>query len=705
MDDRRTLFRPGENCSAEARAGRVGLVVDSQAYYDAFVQASERAERSILIVGWDFDSRTVLRFASDGKPQVVLGEFLNALVHGNRRLRIQILDWDYPMLFGRDREFPPIYGLAWKPHRRIDFRYDDTHPLAGSHHQKLVVIDERVAFVGGIDLSSKRWDSTAHAPHDPRRTFLDAPYPPMHDVMVAVDGEAARAISAIARARWKAATGETLRVRDTPGDGWPEGLEIALEDVDAAASCTVPPTGNAPSARQVERLYLDMIAAAREYIYIENQYFTSRVISDALKARLAETDGPEIVIVTRLLSHGWLEAVTMHVLRAGLVRELRAADTHDRLRVYYPHVEGLAKDTCIDLHSKVMVVDDEWLRVGSSNLSNRSMGMDSECDLTFEARGDAVKHEKIRRCRDTLLAEHCGVELAAFEAAAHGSMIAAIEAMPRNPRRLEQLEAPELSQSQVALAAIADLEKPLPLEGIVQEFSPDTSSVVMVPGRRAIVLLCLGAVALALLWSYSPLSQLVTRENILRWGQEFSRFAWAPLLVILAYTPAAYTMFPRWLITMVAVIAFGPWRGFLYGLTGMLLAALVSYLPGRLVRRDTVRRLAGARVNRMTAVLHERGALAVAVVRMLPVAPYVVVNLVMGAMRIRLSDFLLGSAIGLTPGMLASTVLGEQVSRALADPARVNGWLIGLAAVILVSLVYFGQRWLRRLERHPPTAR
>ena len=126
--------------------------MDSQAYYDAFVQASERAERSILIVGWDFDSRTVLRFASDGKPQVVLGEFLNALVHGNRRLRIQILDWDYPMLFGRDREFPPIYGLAWKPHRHIDFRYDDTHPLAGSHHQKLVVIDERVAFVGGIDM-------------------------------------------------------------------------------------------------------------------------------------------------------------------------------------------------------------------------------------------------------------------------------------------------------------------------------------------------------------------------------------------------------------------------------------------------------------------------------------------------------------------------------------------------------------------------
>jgi uncharacterized membrane protein YdjX (TVP38/TMEM64 family) len=397
----------------------------------------------------------------------------------------------------------------------------------------------------------------------------------------------------------------------------------------------------------------------------------------------------------------------MHVLRARLVRELRAADTHDRLRIYYPHVEGLALGTCIDLHSKVMVVDDEWLRAGSSNLSNRSMGMDTECDITFEARGDAGVREAIRRFRDTLLCEHSGVELGAFEAeSAHHErrMIATIEALPRPPRRLEKLEAPELSESQIALAAVADLEKPLPLEGMVREFSPDTSSVVMLPGRRILALLCLGAVALALLWAYSPLSHLVTRQHILEWGDAFSRYAWAPLIVVLAYTPAAYTMFPRWLITMVAVIAFGPWRGFIYGLSGMLLAALVSYLPGRLVRRDTVRRLAGPRVNRMSAVLHERGALAVAIVRMLPVAPYVVVNLVMGALRIRLRDFLVGSAIGLLPGMLASTVLSEQVSRLLVDPARVNGWLIAFAGALLVGLVYFGQRWLRRLDRRSRAA-
>src|SRR5262249_30286631 len=159
-------------------------------------------------------------------------------------------------------------------------------------------------------------------------------------------------------------------------------------------------------------------------------------------------------------------------------------------------------------------------------------------------------------------------------------------------------------------------------------------------------------------------------------------------VLILAYTPASYAMFPRWLITMVAVIAFGPWKGFFYGLAGMLIAGLASFLPGRLVRRDTVRRLAGPRVNRLSAALYHRGALAVALVRMVPLAPFVVVNRVMGAMRVRLRDFLIGSLVGVMPGMLTAPVLSAQVSRVLADPADINGWLIAIAAALLITLVY-----------------
>ena len=133
----------------------------------------------------------VLRFGPDNRPLETLGDFLNRLCEQNARLRIHILDWDFPVVYGTDREYSPIFGLNWKPHRHIEFRFDDTHPLAGSHHQKIVVIDDKIAFAGGLDLTNKRWDSPQHAPDDPRRMFEDKPYPPFHDAMIAVDGEAA----------------------------------------------------------------------------------------------------------------------------------------------------------------------------------------------------------------------------------------------------------------------------------------------------------------------------------------------------------------------------------------------------------------------------------------------------------------------------------------------------------------------------------
>jgi phosphatidylserine/phosphatidylglycerophosphate/cardiolipin synthase-like enzyme len=143
--------------------------------------------------------------------------------------------------------------------------------------------------------------------------------------------------------------------------------------------------------KEIERLYLDMIAAARHTLYIENQYFTAPRLAAALEKRLGEPDGPEIVLLVRLLSHGWLEEATMHVLRTRLIQRLQKADRYGRFKVYYPHVPDLAEGCCVDVHSKLMVVDDRMLRIGSSNLCNRSMGVDSECDVVLEALGRAAR--------------------------------------------------------------------------------------------------------------------------------------------------------------------------------------------------------------------------------------------------------------------------------------------------------------------------
>src|SRR5262245_41370902 len=153
-----SIFQPGRNCLRVATANRAHVIVDAEEYFDAFARVAERARHTIFILGWDFDTRTPLHpgGAQSSRP-ALLGDFLNVLARRRRSLNIYVLDWDYPMIFGTDREFPPLYGLGWRPRRRVHFRYDNTHPVGGSHHQKIVVIDDAVAFSGGLDLTSRRW--------------------------------------------------------------------------------------------------------------------------------------------------------------------------------------------------------------------------------------------------------------------------------------------------------------------------------------------------------------------------------------------------------------------------------------------------------------------------------------------------------------------------------------------------------------------
>jgi phosphatidylserine/phosphatidylglycerophosphate/cardiolipin synthase-like enzyme/uncharacterized membrane protein YdjX (TVP38/TMEM64 family) len=680
------------------------MLVDGEEYFETFMRFARRAERSILILAWDFDSRMVLRYDEHGNPLETLGSFLDSLCETNPKLRINILDWDFPMVYGTDREYSPIFGLAWKPHKHIKLRFDDTHPLAGSHHQKVVIFDDKVAFAGGLDLTNRRWDSPAHAPDDPRRTFEDKPYPPFHDVMVAVDGEAARELAANSRARWRAATGHKLRAVSTRGDPWPPDQRVDFRDVPVGIACTHPPAQNRPGVHHVEALYLDMIAKAKRYIYIENQYFTSKSVGEALEARLREKDGPQVVLVTRLLSHGWLEENTMHVLRTRLVRQLRDADTEGRFHAFYPHVGGLCDGTCLDLHSKVMIVDDEWLRIGSSNISNRSMGVDTECDVVVEARGDETVRKGIRAARDRLLAEHAGVEVEELRRAleAEPNIGKAVVALGTEARQLRKLEAPEVSEALLAAAKIGDMEKPIALEVLTQGFTHDEPDHAEsgVPIGLAVAFLVL--IGLALAWRYSPLAGVVSPESVVELARAFAAKWWAPIVLMAAYTPASMIMFPRPLITLAAVMAFGPWEGLAYAMTGVVLAGVVGYGIGRLFHRDTARRLAGPKLARVSSLVRRRGIIAVAMVRIVPIAPYLVVNVVMGAMRIKLLDFVVGTFLGMLPGALAATVLSDQFAAALQDPARVNAWLVAGAVAAFAGLAWFGHRMLGRLERMRP---
>ena len=688
----------GKNCWRRVRANRAAFLIDGAAYFDAFARAALRAQRSILIVGWDFNSRA--RLWCDEAPQgvpPVLGDFLNTLVKRTRTLKIHILDWDFPLIYGVNREAPPIFGLGWKPRHRIQLRFDPDFPTGGSQHQKIIVIDDAIAFSGGMDLAADRWDTQEHRADDPRRLMGDLPYPPVHDVMIAVDGDAARALGELARERWRRGTGEKLALAGSGGDPWPEALVPDLSNVTVAISRTEPAYGGRPEVREVERLYVDMLAAAKRLVYIENQYFTSSRIGAALEARLQREDCPEIVLVLRRSSDGWLEGPTMGTLRTQLLARLRQADSFGRLHVYYPTVPDLG-DRSINVHAKLCIVDDELARVGSANLNNRSMGFDTECDVTIDAEGSDAVRCAIADFRSRLLAEHLDVSPAQVAEALEreGSAVAAIAALAHGERRLLPLsEADEWPLSLAPLAELADLESPVEADELISQFAPD----VAVKSGHPLAGLLLALLVLAGLfaaWRWTPLSEYVSPQAVADWAAVLANAPAGPLIVIAAYTLATLTMFPRPLITLAAVVAFGPLQGFVYAIVGVLGAALLTYSAGRFLSRDAIRRLAGPRLNRIARKLRRRGLLSVIAVRLVPVAPFIVVNMVAGAFHIRVGHYALGTAIGMLPGTLAATLFGGQLHSFLRDPGPINYGLIALFVVGLVLAFVAMRWWLRR---------
>jgi phospholipase D1/2 len=258
-------------------------------------------------------------------------------------------------------------------------------------------------------------------------------------VATAVDGAAARVLAEQARDRWSAATGEDLAPLPQPSESlWPRRLEPSVRDVEVGVARTMPELPGHDEAREVEALNLAAIASARDVIYLENQYLAARGLAEALAERLREPDGPEVVIVLPRSSESRLEVESMDSARERLVRLLWDADEHGRFGVYWPAVKG---GESVYVHSKVMVVDDRLLRIGSSNLNNRSLGFDSECDVAIEASAgrDDVR-QLIVGTRNGLAAEHLGVSPEVFgdEVTTRGSFLQAIEALRGTGRSLRK---------------------------------------------------------------------------------------------------------------------------------------------------------------------------------------------------------------------------------------------------------------------------
>ncbi|MGR3824003.1 MAG: phospholipase D-like domain-containing protein [Salipiger marinus] len=451
--EERAVLRPGETCWRFAQADRLAVIVDAEPYFAALHTALQQARHSVIMIGWEFDTRISLLPDADGeRVPTRLGSFLNWTVRQTPDLNIYMLEWDMGMVQALGRGTTMFRIAHWIAGRRINLKLDHAHPVGATHHQKIVVIDDRLAFCGGIDTTTGRWDTRDHLDAHPLRKAptTGKPYDPWHDATMAVEGEAARALGDLARERWKRATGDDLEPPppDLPSC-WPDGLPATFEDVRIAISRTAPAYDGRPAVHEIEALYLAVIAAAERCVYIESQYFASRRIAEAMAARLREPEGPEFVIVNPETSDGWLEEEVMGSSRARLLDMIRKADAHGRFRLYTPVAQ---EGTPIYVHAKIVVMDDRLLRVGSSNLNNRSMGMDTECDMSVEARAkapeDAGLRSRITRLRNDLLAEHLDVTAEEVAAALEreGGLIAAVEALRGAGRTLVPFTPPELTQ-------------------------------------------------------------------------------------------------------------------------------------------------------------------------------------------------------------------------------------------------------------------
>lgn len=460
------VVRPGSNAWRVEHADRVAVIVDAEDYFRAARDAMLKARHQILLIGWDFDARIRLAEPSAEVPDAPerVGDFITWLAERNPELQIYLLRWDVGALKTYLRPRTLTTTVRWMLHPRIHPRLDSRHPAGASHHQKIVVIDDCLAFCGGIDMTASRWDSREHRDDEPRRVNPDGrSYMPWHDATTALQGPIARALGELCRERWELSGGKPIEGPPEAGPCWPDCLKPHFCEVPAAISRTQPQMPELEPVHEIEQLYLDLIAAAKRTIYAESQYFASRRIAEAISRRLDEPEGPEIVIINPEAADGWLEQLAMDTARARLAEALRKRDTHGRLRIYHPFTAG---GEPIYVHAKVLVIDDTVLRVGSSNFNNRSLRLDTECDVTIECAdpGDA-RCASITAIRDDLVAEHLGCtrQQVAETIAAEGSLIAAIELLRlRGGRTLRPYETPDLDEVTAWLAdhEVLDPENP-----------------------------------------------------------------------------------------------------------------------------------------------------------------------------------------------------------------------------------------------------
>ena len=711
MNDRNQDGLLNEKNSWTIRPGNEAwLYSDAAHYFRAFANACSQAEETILIAGWDFHSSTVLTHRKRrGLPpkKVKLGRFLRKLVRQNPKLHIFILTWDFAPFFILERERLQSFNRGWRKHPRIHFHMDDAHPISASQHQKFVVVDSSIAFIGGLDLTIRRWDENAHSSESPLRvdSFGEA-YGAFHDYQLGVTGPVAADFVTLFSERWHNATAEHLpkfglepHHRPNP---LPTDTAVSFLNAQIAFSRTLPAFREQREVTEIAATYMALIQGAQHFILIENQYLTAHSIVNVLSERLKEEKGPEVVIILPEKAGGWLEIKTMGVLQDLALKRLRESDRHNRLRIYFPFDRARAVlKMPMTVHSKLIIIDDHYLSVGSANLNNRSMGYDTECQLTIDASCDVFNQKSIRDARAYVLAHHSEIVAAEMSRAIEGadSMIGPLTNLCQadRERHLQEFIIQDQGQLQLEDLNWLDVEKPTELEIAVDQwgFASEIASrkLGVSPRSLLLALTVIFAIALGIVWNHI-LKQPEGSEGPLKAVliAPFKDPSQSLLIIPLLYGLGAIFFIPINLLIIFTASMFSTSWALFEVLIGIMVNIAVGYSLGRLAGRSIFERFFGKRTQSLLNHIGNGQVLTLIFIRVFPIAPSSLINLAAGSGKIPFLRFLSATVVGMCPGALMLVVFQKSLMNLFREPGP--GSIVTL--LILATTTYFIFRWSRR---------
>lgn len=697
---RKTVFSAGENCWKVTQSSHMAVIIDCENFYRAVHEAFVRASQSIFIVGWDIDSRIELLHNDDLKRAQYPGlirDLIKQKAAENPELQIYLVRWDSSLAFLSFREV--WLEDVWKTDMpdNVHIQLDATVPIGGSHHQKLIIVDDEVAFSGGMDIAVQRWDTREHLPDNSEREDCSGSYTPYHDVQSVMTGPVVEYLAELVRWRWNRLADEPAIAFAPPEASeqlpasWPPSVQPLMSAVPTAIARTIPAMGDSKVCEEVEAMLTALVRQAKRFIYIENQFVSYLPLAEALNRQLHDEPGLQVMIVSSFKPKGPAEQESYWAGRIEF-RKLLTKDI-DPARVclaYSSVVDDEGERAYKLIHSKLLFIDDEYMVVGSANLNKRSMTLDTECDVIF--RGETAEQKQaVAQVRNDLLAEHCGESIARVESFFREDepLPQLLQASGQKTYELQPVEDEQFTDGswKHLVDPILDPEQPI-IKGL-NTMNGDHVPVRNPPHRWVVlsgVALLVAAIIALLYWGWQLLPDDFNRQSLTDLLQNHDDIGlWALGLVMGIFVFTGFLFVPITMVTLAVSAVYGPWFGALYSILGALASAVVMFFIGHLLGDTGLRNLGGPKVQMVNEKLGNASVLGVVVLRLVPIAPYSFVNLVAGVSSLPFYVFVLGSVLGLSPALLANSLVGDSLFQLFTNPS--NEAVIYLVAGALVWLI------------------